>query len=101
MPPQRTSRGQVAKVNHVSGYRGCGLGVAVVVAAPMPLPPGVPSVARQRAQEGGGEPVPRLRLDTELQAALGDRYDQFLAEARNLDFDDTIAQLIRSQPAAH
>jgi hypothetical protein len=34
-------------------------------------------------------------------SALGDRYDQFLAEARNLDFDDTIAQLIRSQPAAH
>ena len=51
MPPQRTSSCQVAKVHHVSGYRGCGLGVAVVVAAPMPLPPGVPSVARQRAQE--------------------------------------------------
>jgi predicted ATPase len=41
------------------------------------------------------------RLDTELQAALGDRYGQFLAEARNLDFDEAIAQLIRSQPAAH
>jgi len=41
------------------------------------------------------------RLDTELQAALGDRYGQFLAEARNPDFDEAIAQLNRSQPAAH
>src|SRR5258708_27682937 len=52
MPPERTSRGQVAKVHHVSGYRGCGLGVAVVVAAPCPCPPGYhqsPGSERKRA----------------------------------------------------
>ena len=51
MPPQRTSRGQVAKVHHVSGYRrmrpagGRGRG------RPHAPAPRVPSAARQRAQE--------------------------------------------------
>ena len=41
------------------------------------------------------------QLASELQAALGDRYDQLLADARNLDFDEAIAQLLRSEPSAH
>jgi len=37
------------------------------------------------------------QLDTELHAALGDRYGQLPAEAGDVDFDEAIAQLIRSQ----
>jgi hypothetical protein len=38
------------------------------------------------------------QVSTELQGALGDRYEQLLAEARDLDFDEAIVRLIRSQP---
>jgi hypothetical protein len=44
---------------------------------------------------------PHRQLATELQAALGDRYDQLLADARNLDFDEAIAQLLQAEPSAH
>jgi hypothetical protein len=37
------------------------------------------------------------QLNTELQDALGKRYGQLLAEARDVDFDEAIAQLTRSQ----
>jgi predicted ATPase len=40
------------------------------------------------------------QLDTELRAGLGARYEQLLAEARDADFDEAIAQLTRSQPPA-
>ena len=40
------------------------------------------------------------QLATDLKAALGDRYEQLLAEARTLDFDDAIGRLTRSQPPA-
>jgi hypothetical protein len=40
------------------------------------------------------------QLHAELQAALGDRYEQLLAELRDVDFDEAIAELIRSQPPA-
>jgi hypothetical protein len=40
------------------------------------------------------------RLDTELRAALGDRYEQLLAQARNTDFDRAVGELIESDPAA-
>jgi predicted ATPase len=43
---------------------------------------------------------PRRQLVAELHAALGDRYEQFLAEARTVDFDDAISQLARSEPPA-
>jgi hypothetical protein len=39
------------------------------------------------------------RLATDLQAALGSRYEQFLVEAREVDLDEEIARLSRSQPA--
>ena len=44
---------------------------------------------------------PHRQLATELQAALGDRYDQLLADARNLDFDEAIAHLLQSEASAH
>jgi hypothetical protein len=40
------------------------------------------------------------QLRVELQTALGDRYEQFLAEAHEVDFDEAIAELIRSQAPA-
>jgi predicted ATPase len=40
------------------------------------------------------------QFDTELQAALGDRYQQVLVEARTLDWDRAIDELIESDPAA-
>jgi hypothetical protein len=41
------------------------------------------------------------QLHTALQAALGDRYEQMVTEARDVDFEETIAELARSQPPAH
>lgn len=52
---------------------------------------------RQWRTEAG----PHRRLYAELQTALGDRYEQLLAEARDVDFDDAVAQLARSQRPAH
>ena len=54
----------------------------------------------QRTYRGAG-PEEELhdRFSTELQAALGDRYEQMLVEARDVDFDEAIAQLTRSQPS--
>jgi predicted ATPase len=40
------------------------------------------------------------RLDTDLRAALGDRYEQVLAQARTVDLDRAIAELVESDPAA-
>jgi hypothetical protein len=40
------------------------------------------------------------QFDTELQAALGDRYQQVLVEARTLDWDRAIDELVESDPAA-
>lgn len=39
------------------------------------------------------------QLDTELRAALGDRYGELVAEARGVDFGEAIAQLTQSQPS--
>lgn len=39
------------------------------------------------------------QLKTELQSALGSRYGRLLAKARDVDFDEAIAQLARSQPS--
>jgi hypothetical protein len=39
-------------------------------------------------------------LHTELQAALGDRYQQLLAEASDVDLDEAITRLTQSQPPA-
>jgi predicted ATPase len=41
------------------------------------------------------------QLETELKATLGDGYERSLAEARDVDFDEAIAQLTRSQPSGH
>ena len=38
------------------------------------------------------------QLTTDLKAALGERYEQLLAEARDVDLDEAIIQLTRSQP---
>lgn len=40
------------------------------------------------------------QLHAELRTALGDRHEQLLAELREVDFDEAIAELIRSQPPA-
>ncbi|MGH7511024.1 MAG: hypothetical protein ACREMZ_16395, partial [Gemmatimonadales bacterium] len=47
------------------------------------------------------EAEPHRQLHAELQATLGDRYERLLAEARDVDFDEAIAQLAQSQPSAH
>jgi predicted ATPase len=39
-------------------------------------------------------------LETELRAALGDRYEQLLAEAQSADLDQVVAELIEPEPAA-
>jgi predicted ATPase len=39
------------------------------------------------------------QLVTELQAALGERYGELVAEVRGVDFDEAIAQLTQSQPS--
>jgi predicted ATPase len=41
------------------------------------------------------------QLDAELQAALGHQHDQVLAEARDVDLDEAIAQLTQSQTSGH
>ena len=40
------------------------------------------------------------QLDTELRAALGDRYEQVLAQARTTDLDRAIGELVESESAA-
>jgi predicted ATPase len=40
------------------------------------------------------------QLDTELRAALGDRYEQLLAQARTTDLDRAIGELVESESAA-
>jgi predicted ATPase len=40
----------------------------------------------------------REKLTTDLRTALGGRYDQLLAEAREVDLDEAIAQLTRTEP---
>jgi hypothetical protein len=40
------------------------------------------------------------QLDAELRSVLGDRYQQVLAQARRLDWDRAIDELIDSDPAA-
>jgi predicted ATPase len=40
------------------------------------------------------------QLDTELRAALGDRYEQVLAEARTADLDRAVGELVESESAA-
>jgi hypothetical protein len=40
------------------------------------------------------------RLDADLRAALGDRYEQLLAQARTVDLDRAIAELVESDPTA-
>jgi len=40
------------------------------------------------------------QLDGELRAALGDRYEQALAQARTIDLDRAVAELIESDPVA-
>lgn len=40
------------------------------------------------------------RLTAELQAAMGARYEQLLTEARDVDFDQAIAQFVRTQPSS-
>jgi hypothetical protein len=39
------------------------------------------------------------QLETDLQAALGDRYEQLLSEARTIDLDHAIDELVESDPA--
>ncbi len=39
------------------------------------------------------------QLDTDLRAALGDRYDQVVAQANTIDLDRTIEELIESDPS--
>jgi hypothetical protein len=41
------------------------------------------------------------QVHKELQVALGDRYKQILAQARNVDLDDALTELISAQPSAH
>ena len=41
------------------------------------------------------------QVHKELQVALGDRYKQILARARNVDLDDALTELISAQPSAH
>jgi hypothetical protein len=40
------------------------------------------------------------QLDAELRAAFGDRYEQVLANARNIDLDRAVAELVESDPVA-
>jgi predicted ATPase len=40
------------------------------------------------------------QLDGEVRAALGDRYEQALAQARTIDLDRAVAELIESDPVA-
>jgi hypothetical protein len=40
------------------------------------------------------------QLDTELRAALGDRYEEVLAQARTTDLDRAIGELVESESAA-
>src|SRR5512133_2261739 len=40
------------------------------------------------------------QLDGELRAALGDRYEQALAQARTIDLDQAVAELVESDPVA-
>jgi predicted ATPase len=40
----------------------------------------------------------REQLTTDLRAALGGRYDELLAEAREVDLDEAISQLTRTEP---
>ncbi len=40
------------------------------------------------------------QLDRELRAALGDRYEQMLAQARTIDLDRAVAELVESDPVA-
>jgi hypothetical protein len=44
--------------------------------------------------------VEHRQFDTELRAALGDRYEQVLAQARTTDLDRAIGELVQSEPAA-
>jgi len=41
------------------------------------------------------------QLNAELQAGLGDQYERLLAEVRDVDFDEAIAQVTLSQPSGH
>jgi ATP/maltotriose-dependent transcriptional regulator MalT len=41
-----------------------------------------------------------LQLDGELRAALGDRYEQALAQTRTIDLDRAVAELVESDPVA-
>ena len=41
------------------------------------------------------------QVHKELQVALGDRYEQILVRARNVDLDDALTELISAQPSAH
>ena len=40
------------------------------------------------------------QLDGELRAALGDRYEQAITQARTIDLDRAVAELIESDPVA-
>ena len=40
------------------------------------------------------------QLDAEPRAGLGDRYEQVLADARNIDLDRAVAELVESDPVA-
>jgi hypothetical protein len=44
---------------------------------------------------------PHRQLHAALHAGLGDRYQQLLAEARDVDLDEAITELARSQASAH
>jgi predicted ATPase len=55
---------------------------------------------RQAGARPWGRDTLHERLTAELQAAIGARYEQSLTEARELDFDQAIAQLVRSRPSS-
>jgi Domain of unknown function (DUF4062) len=44
-------------------------------------------------------PAPN-QLDADLRAALGDRYEQVIGQARTVDLDRAIAELVKSDPTA-
>jgi hypothetical protein len=40
------------------------------------------------------------QLDGELRTALGDRYEQAITQARTIDLDRAVAELVESDPVA-